>query len=173
MEGWSRKTDVTLDEIDLWEKLYPYSANPGVLTALVPAVDVDITFQPAAEAIEELARERFEERGYFLVRIGHAPKRAILFRTDTPFKKLTLALVAPDGDTGQKIEILGDGQQLVVAGVHPDTGRPYSWHGGQPWDIPVDELPYISETIAREFLADAAKRLTEFVFSPLNMPVPR
>ena len=35
-------------------------------------------------AIEELTRERFEERGWFLVRIGQPPKRAIVFRTDHP-----------------------------------------------------------------------------------------
>ena len=39
-------------------------------------------------AVEELARERFEERGYVLVRIGKAPKRAVLLRTDTPFPKI-------------------------------------------------------------------------------------
>ena len=122
-------------------------------------------FEPAAEAIEDLARERFEERGYFLVRIGKAPKRAVLFRTDVPFKKLTLALVAPDGGTRQKIEILGDGQQVVVHGIHPETEKPYSWHGGEPWEIAVEDLPYISEDIAREFLADAAKVLEEFGYT--------
>ena len=99
------------------------------------------------------------------MRIGKAPKRAVLFRTDVPFKKLTLALVAPDGDTRQKIEILGDGQQVVVHGIHPETEKPYSWHGGEPWEIAVEDLPYISEDIAREFLADAAKVLEEFGYT--------
>ena len=162
LKEWEKKIETNDTEIGLWSKLYPQATNTGILTARVPAIDIDITFESAAIAIEELARERFEERGYFLVRIGKPPKRAILFRTDAPFKKMTLALVAPDGDTRQKIEILGDGQQVVVAGIHPDTEKPYYWHGGEPWEIAVEDLPYISEAIAREFLVDAAKFLEEF-----------
>ena len=165
LKEWEKKTETNDTEIGLWSKLYPQATNTGILTARVPAIDIDIMFEPAAKAIEELARERFEERGYFLVRIGKAPKRAVLFRTDTPFKKLTLALVAPDGDTRQKIEVLGDGQQVVVHGIHPETEKPYCWHGGEPWEIPVEELPYISEDIAREFLTDAAKVLEEFGYT--------
>jgi hypothetical protein len=48
--------------------------------------------------------------------------------------------IAPNGDTAQKIEILGNGQQLVVAGIHPETGLPYNWHGGEPDKIKLDEL---------------------------------
>ena len=165
LKEWEKKTETNDAEIGLWSKLFPQATNTGILTARVPAIDIDIMIEPAAKAIEELARERFEERGYFLVRIGKPPKRAVLFRTDTPFKKLTLALVAPDGDTRQKIEILGDGQQVVVHGIHPETEKPYAWHGGEPWEIAVEELPYISADIAREFLADAAKILEEFGYT--------
>ena len=41
-----------------------------------------------SRAIEELVRERYEERGYVPVRIGKPPKRAIPFRTDEPFTKI-------------------------------------------------------------------------------------
>ena len=165
LNGWQTKTETNDAEIGLWSKSFPQATNTGILTARIPAIDIDITFEPAAEAIEELARERFEERGYFLVRIGKAPKRAILFRTDAPFKKMTLALVAPDGDTKQKIEILGDGQQVVVHGIHPDTEKPYYWHGGEPWKIAAEDLPYISAEIAAEFLADAARVLEGFGYT--------
>jgi hypothetical protein len=117
------------------------------LTRLAPAIDIDILNPEAAEAVEE--------RGNFLVRTGKAPKRAILLRTLEPFKKLQALLIAPNGDTEQKIEILGDGQQLVVAGIHPDTKRPYTWHGGEPGAIARDELPDISADEARAFLDDA------------------
>ena len=64
-------------------------------------------------------RERFEERGCILPRIGKPPKRAIPFRTADPFAKITANLIAADGSTGEKIEFLCDGQQVVVAGIHP------------------------------------------------------
>jgi len=126
--------------IDSWERRYPDATNTGVLTDISPAIDIDITHPDAAAAIEALAREHFEERGYILVRFGKAPKRAILLRTNEPFKKITHAFTAPDGST-QKIEILATGQQIVVAGIHPDTKREYSWHGGAPGEVRREELP--------------------------------
>jgi hypothetical protein len=102
----------------MWGELYPQAINTGILCKFTPAIDLDITNPEAAAAVEQLAREQFEERGDVLVRFGKAPKRAILLRTDEPFKKITLPLIAPNGgSTDQKIEILGDGQQLVVAGI--------------------------------------------------------
>lgn len=106
--------------IDTWERRYPDATNTGVLTDISPAIDIDITHPDAAAAIEALAREQFEEHGHVLVRFGKAPKRAILLRTNEPFNKIARMFTAPDGST-QKIEILATGQQIVVAGIHPDT----------------------------------------------------
>jgi hypothetical protein len=160
LKEWQKQIDSNDATIRLWGQLHPYSTNTGVLTRLAPAIDIDITNPEAAEAIEGLARERFEGRGHILVRIGKSPKRAILLRTLEPFKKLSELLIAPNGDTEQKIEILGDGQQLVVDGIHPDTKQPYGWHGGEPGQIKLDELPDISADEARAFL-DAAVELLE------------
>jgi hypothetical protein len=159
LEGWSTKTNASENDIRLWGKLWPDWTNTGVLTRLAPAIDLDITNPEAAEAVEELVRERFEERGHILVRIGKAPKRAILLRKLEPFKKLSAGLIAPNGDTTQKIEILGNGQQLVVDGIHPETGLPYTWHGGEPGKIKLDELPDISADEARAFLEEAVELL--------------
>jgi hypothetical protein len=38
-------------------------------------------------------RERHEEGGYVLTRIGKVPKRAFLFRTDEPFEKIAANVV--------------------------------------------------------------------------------
>ena len=67
-----------------------------------------------------------------LVRTGQAPKRAILLRTDTPFKKVTGNIITPNGNTDEKIELLANGQQVVVFGAHPKTGKPYSWFWRRP-----------------------------------------
>jgi hypothetical protein len=42
-----------------------------VLTRTSPAFDIDILDPEAAEAVERLARERFEESGVFPVRFGN------------------------------------------------------------------------------------------------------
>jgi hypothetical protein len=159
MEKWQTKIDVHDDEIRLWSKSWHLAHSTGILTQRVPTIDIDILNPEAAEAVEDLVRGRFEERGNILVRIGKAPKRAIPFRTDTPFKKITGNLVAPDGSTDQKIELLSDGQQFVGFGLHKDTGQPYRWHGGSPEDTPRDALPYIHEQEARDLVNAAVDLL--------------
>jgi putative DNA primase/helicase len=161
LKDWQKKIAVDAAEIELWQKAYPYATNTGILTQLTPTIDIDITNPEAAEAVEALAREKFEERGYVLTRVGQSPKRAILLRTDKPFKKITGNVIAPNGDADQKIELLAEGQQIVVSGVHPKTGNPYAWFGGDPSSIKHEDLPYVTETEAKQFVADAVALLVK------------
>jgi putative DNA primase/helicase len=157
---WTELTTVTPEQIKMWERIWPDAVNTGMLTKLTPTFDADIMHLEAAEAVEDLVRERYEERGHTLIRIGKAPKRAIPFRTQEPFKKIIANLTAPDGSE-HKIEFLCDGQQVVVDGIHPDTGKPYSWHGGVPGDIAHDELPYITGAEAQQLVDDVVKLLVD------------
>jgi hypothetical protein len=158
MREWQKHFETNRTEIELWNRVYPDATNTGILTGRNPTIDIDILNAAAAEAIEALAREHFEERGHFLVRIGKWPKRAILLRTDKPFPKITRNMVAPSGATGEKIEVLGLGQQVVVFGIHPDTKYPYLWHGGEPGPIKYEDLPYVRSDELVAFL-DAAVAL--------------
>jgi hypothetical protein len=160
LKAWEKKIETNAGEIALWEKNYPSAANTGILTRLTPTLDIDIKDEAPAEAVEELARERFEERGYILVRIGEAPKRAIVLRTDKPFPKIGRNLTAPNG-TEHKIEILCDGQQVIAFGEHPDTKQPYRWHGGEPGAIRLDELPYVNHDDMVKFADDAVALLVK------------
>jgi hypothetical protein len=157
-DSWQNKHDTNPGEIALWESLYKNAQSTGFLTRTTPTLDIDITDPDAAEAVGELVRDRFEERGYILTRIGNAPKRAIPFRTNDAFKKITINLIAANGSE-QKIEMLADGQQVVGFGIHPDTNKPYTWHGGEPGAIAHDDLPYIDETTARRLLDDIGNLL--------------
>ena len=158
LKEWQKKTKTDDNEIELWEKDYPDARNTGLLTREMPTLDADILNQDASEAVEALVRERFKDRGCILVRVGLAPKRAIPFRTDKPFEKITVNLVAPDGATGQKLELLADGQQLVGFGIHPDTGKPYTWHGAEA-GAKLKDLPHITEAEAQQLVDDAAQLL--------------
>jgi hypothetical protein len=165
IDEWQRKFLNTNDEeIRLWPKTWHLANNTGVLAKNAPGLDIDITIPDAADAVEALAREHFEEHGDIHVRFGKPPKRLIPLRTDEPFAKLFRLFIAPDG-TEQKIETLGDGQQYVVAGIHPDTQKPYGWHGGELETITRDSLPYVRREDAERFL-DAATTLlvAEFGF---------
>jgi AAA domain/Bifunctional DNA primase/polymerase, N-terminal len=126
--------------------------NTGMRAATAPVLDIDILDEQAAHIVEATARLYLEDKGEILVRIGLPPKRAILLRTDKPFKKIVRKLTAPDGKP-HKIEVLGDGQQLAVAGIHPDTQRPYVWKGGRsPVNTPRPELPLVDEDEIRTIL---------------------
>jgi hypothetical protein len=156
---WQKTENVSREMLEMWTKTWPRANNTGILTKFTPTLDADILNEPAAIAIEDLVRERFEERGYILPRIGKAPKRAIVFRTVDPFVKITVNLIAANGNTGEKIEFMCDGQQIVAAGIHPDTGKPYSWPLGNPTDIAHDDLPDISEAEAQKLVDDIVELL--------------
>src|SRR5262249_29680051 len=120
IKGWQEKFLTTNDnEIRLWPRIYHLASNTGVLAKFTPGIEDDIMIEPAAVAVEMLAREFFEERGDIHVRIGKPPKRLIMLRTDEPFEKLFYVFKALDGSE-HKIEILGNGQQYVVDGIHPN-----------------------------------------------------
>jgi Bifunctional DNA primase/polymerase, N-terminal len=121
MEGW-QNTAANTDEIRLWPKVWHLAGNTGILAKHCPGLDVDITDEDAADAIEHLAREHFEEHGKITTRIGAWPKRLIPMRTDEPFPKLVRSFRAPDG-TRHKIE-------------------PYRWTHGEPGrDFGREDLP--------------------------------
>jgi hypothetical protein len=159
LKDWQKHDGVSELEIGTWTKRYPLAINTGILTARAPVLDLDILDPEAAAAIEALVRERFEENGIVPVRFGRFPKRAIPFRTDAPFAKITVKLIAPDGSEGQRLELMCDGQQVVVDGIHPDTGKPYDWHGGVLGDIKREDLAYLHGEQATALIADAVALL--------------
>ena len=159
-KSWQQVENVTRSMLEAWGRNWSRATNTGLLTKRTPTIDIDILNEAAAIAAEELTRERFEERGYFLVRIGKPPKRAIPFRTLEPFAKLTTNFEVPAGADAEKIEFLCDGQQFVAHGIHPSTQKPYGWFGGDPTTISYDELPYISAEEAQQLQRDIAALLT-------------
>lgn len=142
--------------IDTWSKTRPDHLNTGILNFNTPGLDLDITDEAAAEDTEVLAKDRLGETP---VRIGMPPKRVLLFRADVPFAKMAAAFTAPNGTT-HKVEILGAGQQVVVNGIHPGTGQPYRWHGGEPGlQLRREDLPRIIADNAAAYLVAATEML--------------
>jgi AAA domain len=149
---------ITHDEILGWRGTGPHT---GLRTKHMPVFDIDILDGEAAIVVENVVRNFLGDRGEVLVRIGLAPKRAVPLRTDVPFKKIIVRLVAPNGNP-HKIEVLGSGQQVVVAGIHPDTNRPYFWREGRsPINTPRQKLPLVTEADVRALLDECIKALVE------------
>jgi hypothetical protein len=159
--GWQQKVGASVEEIRSWgeDASFAKRTNTSILCRWTPFADIDIRTDAAATAVEQLIRDRFGEHGRVLVRTGSAPKRGVLFRTSEPFTKITINLIAPDGSKKDRLEFLADGQQFVAFGIHPDTGRPYTWDGGEPGEVKVTDLPPITEAEAHELMEDAADLL--------------
>ena len=116
-------------------------------------MDIDVYDPDVAQAIEAMLWDLIGTRG--MVRFGEAPKRAALFRTETPFAKISTPVFTSPTGQRHRVEVLCNGQQIVVLGTHPGTGKPYSWHGGEPGDVARADLPELTEAVAREFVAKA------------------
>jgi len=154
MAGW-QKLVATLDDLPDWSVEYE---NVGVITRDTPAVDLDILDESLAREMEAYVVSLL---GDAPVRIGRAPKRLLAFRTTTPFTKVQATAVDPNG-VKHKVEILGEGQQFVAYGTHPDTGRPYQWVSFEELaDIPATELPLITQAQAQRIVDTFVKRARE------------
>jgi Bifunctional DNA primase/polymerase, N-terminal len=169
LEGW---TTITPTEVVIhdWARDRAEQGT-GVLTRTTPALDIDIEDAVIAEDVEAFTRGYFAGAGRLMRRVGQAPKRAFLFRTEVPFAKLQEKFIAPDGSK-HKLEILGDGQMLAVDSIHPDTREPYTWAGGTPWEVPAAELPELTGEKARAWLDEVTKLLVKRGWQRESKPPP-
>lgn len=84
-------------------------------------------------------------------RIGQPPKVAALFRVEGEWYKRrigyrdTAAAVNP---VVHAVELLGKGQQLIIAGRHVTTGEPYRWKTSGIDDLTPAQLPLLTEAKA-------------------------
>lgn len=147
IEGWPT-LETTESDIHEWAKSGYKNGNIGINTRFTPAVDIDVYDADAAREMEEWITDHVGET---CVRVGRAPKRLMVFRTDDPFRKMSATYT--DGQTEHKIEVLGAGQQFVAYGIHPDTKKPYTWTSlDEPLDTPRSALPELTLDTAHDIL---------------------
>ncbi|HJQ13054.1 MAG TPA: phage/plasmid primase, P4 family [Gemmatimonadaceae bacterium] len=118
--NWQRAPAATPADVERWAT---HNANVGLLAAHYPGVDIDCTNERLSSLIRTQAVAHL---GMAPERVGRSPKRLLVYHCDTPFRRMRLWIMEPNG-TKHLIEILGAGQQYVVAGIHPTTKKPYAW----------------------------------------------
>ena len=157
--------------IDEWEK-YEHGVSPrprvsstcgmGVLTGLLRPIDIDVT---RADLAAEIRQQAIAVWGSSCIRVGMAPKCAVMVRTAVAAPKLkSLQFRFADDAAGAAahcVEVLGLGQQIVVEGFHPVTRQPYQWEGGDLLDNPLVSLPIATENELYGFLQWVNNRLLE------------
>ena len=122
---------------------FPADHGVGIAGRKVVAIDIDLLDADEADRLEVLAREMLGETP--LRRVGRAPKRLLVYRTD---ERIAVA-------GGQGLDILGFGHQFVAFAIHPGTGRPYEWGERTPLNTPVSELPLVTSAQIEAFVAAA------------------
>jgi hypothetical protein len=159
---WSNRPGTTAADISAWETEFPRATNTGLLAANFPGLDIDITDPTPAQAMVDTVTDWVDgSDSVILVRYGNAPKCLIPFHTDTPFGKMWRVFRDPSGKE-QKLEFLGDGQQYVVDGTHPDIRKPYSWAADRsPVNTPRSALPTINAEDAHKLFEHCCDRLIE------------
>lgn len=139
------KLQPTDADFDAWHDM---GAGVGLrLGAGLIAVDID-TLDPVAGDV--CGRAATELLGPSPNRVGRSPKRAKLYRVTgpVPYQRVTFE--------GGAVEILTEGRQMVVHGVHPATGKPYEWPAGVP---EARTLPEVTPQAVAAFLGVLAARL--------------
>lgn len=149
--GWEA-TEASPDTIERWSKDRSFE-GVGVLAEHTPGVDIDVRDEAVSRELADWCQVHI---GFAPVRVGHAPKRLLVYKADGTFpKQSSRVFVDAIGDT-HKLEVLGAGQQWVAYATHPGTGQPYEWVGGeQLTDIGADQLWPIT-------LHDAKAAIAEF-----------
>jgi hypothetical protein len=153
LDGWP---DLRLTAVDAGSH-FASGMLVGVLHDNVLVLDIDIYDHELAALVLADARRRFPGA---LVRIGQAPKAALVFRMDEPGFTMPSTRKLYRGKLSALVEVRsGHGRQFVAYGVHPDTGHPYTWPEGELWATSWCQLPAADETAVREFRDWAAERI--------------
>lgn len=146
---WTRHCDRPTKpfEVDIWQR-WP-GCGVGIATGAVVGIDIDILDGELAIQLAGLATTMLGDTP--CLRIGRAPKRLLVYRTDTPFP----------GRKRLPLEVLARGQQFVAYAIHPDTGQPYIWPEESLLDVPLAKLPAVSEAQVMEWLDQAYAMIPE------------
>lgn len=136
----------------------------GCLHANLACFDIDITDPALAE---EIVAEGFRRFPGALERIGRAPKSAIVLRLPEPGFTVRNtekhSRTTEDGEVFEaQVEVRTATRQMVVYGLHPETGKPYTWPRGQLWETPITDLPAITQEAAQEFRDWCNERIREW-----------
>ena len=150
LPGWPKvgPHNLTADAVRLWASRLK-EGNTGLVCGLLVVADLDAPVQEIADKLKQTAFAVLGPTRF--IRIGRFPKVALCYRVAEPMTKLTTkAYFLPDG-TKLQVELLGEGQQSVGFGIHPDTGKPYTWVDASPLDHPFDDVPLTTRSALQTF----------------------
>ena len=162
VKNWTN-IDADLNQLGQW--IAQGFQGVGILCKTTPCIDIDILDEEVSEQMREWIQTNISSAP---IRVGKWPKQLLVYRTDSPFKKVRSATYEDLFGDQHAVEILGDGQQFVAYAEHPDTLKPYEWiqnNGSPPGinEIKRDSLPLLCLEDARAVVAEFEKIATKKV----------
>lgn len=145
--GW-RTHEAAIDDVRAWAL---DGANIGLRAGRFPGLDIDCLDEAISE---ELQRVALFYLGAAPVRVGKWPKRLLMYSAPTPMTRMRLWIEQKVGDESKQhlVELLGEGQQYLVYGIHPGTKQPYRWYA-EPGHVEMVNGPQRAETLTPLTLA--------------------
>lgn len=144
------KYEPTIADVKRWSN---DQSNIGLIADQWPGVDIDTLDPWLAQVMQDVA---IEILGPAPCRVGRAPKRLLMYRTELPFARLAL-IVTKDGQR-HLIEVLGRGRQYLIEGLHP-CGTRYTWDRDITAINPETDLTCITVEKVRFYFDTLADRL--------------
>lgn len=144
-DGWNGQGGSWAKDFQMTEprakKAYKDGAGIGMQGRVFPGLDIDVTDERTAAAIQKIA---FEILGPTTSRgRANSARRVLVYQIadgEVPFKKRRVEW--KDGESKQAVELLGFGQYYNVEGLHP-SGVPYVWDK-HPCDVGSGAIPRIT-----------------------------
>lgn len=154
IRGWNQwaayeAPGATLADIRSWERQDDSWPGTGIACGSILVVDIDFaTDAQLAASMRALALEIFGPTPF--ERQGRAPKIALVYRAAEQLPSVRLKCADGSGDG---IDLLADGSQLVAYGIHPATGQPYAWIGAEaPLTASPEAAPEVTQEQMHRFL---------------------
>lgn len=127
----------------------------------VYGIDVDILDSELADAVHSALCEKHGDLCSAIIRVGRAPKFLLVIRGEPGMKYSSTPKYIDKNGNRCQVEVIAGSKQFVAYGIHPNTGKPYSYPyadlGGEIVNTDVSKLPFLSI----EDVADAIKAATE------------
>lgn len=175
LDGW-QNTVATPALVQAWIEKKPHYGI-GILMDRVICIDVDVLHTSISTKLKVYIEEVTGSR---ICVSGKRPKTAYIYRPEEdwethdpiPVGKQAYGYYLPSNpEKSVKLEILYGDFQKVAFGIHPDTGKPYTWdypskngqskfHRGCPLNVHRDDLPVLTNAQLKLIITEY-KRLCE------------
>ena len=131
-------------------------------------IDIDVFDESLAKEIEDISLLIL---GPAPRRVGLPPKRLLIYRCNTTFPKMSIRF---ETDSNQKflVEVLAEGQQYVIHGIHPSNKKPYTCEPSLD-HMHSDELSVIDEKKINQFFCELRTILSKKGFRLINCHAPK